>query len=147
MRIGESRPCPRPRPREYRREEESQRAREKFSPLERGEDRFKRSWRAIKSLNYGQCRDANTVACAHVRTSLRSRYCCARTTRRRVNANISPTSVMLDGRTDREPLSLRFYAPIFAPRTHIPSSRIPSASRRPYVCNFDTLLHAFISHY
>lgn len=31
---------------------------------------------------------------------------------------------------DREPLSLRFYAPIFAPRTHIPSSRIPSASCR-----------------
>lgn len=52
-----------------------------------------------------------------------------RTTRRRVNANISPTSVTLDERTVK-PLSLRFYAPIFALCTHIPSFSIPSASCR-----------------
>lgn len=88
--------------------------RRESSPLKHGEDRFKRSWRAIKSLNYGQCRDADAVACAHVQSY----------------ALMQTSLQLLRHWTDERPLSLRFYASIFAPRTGILSSRIPSASCR-----------------
>jgi len=125
--------------------------REKFSPFKHGEDRFKRSWRTIKSLNYGQCRDENTATCAHVRSSVRSRtqsyasrYCYARTTRRRVNANISPISVILnESQAPFAPLlrADRCVSHMYSFLSHF--FRIMS----PCVCNFDTLLHAFIPHH